>query len=178
MTADTQNPGGWPDAARPGVPQNSERDGWHWLHHPEDLRHVPTPWDAAHAAWCSGGMHSPQGVVDLGYRYLGPCLTPAEVAAREAAAALAMREAIVGWHDELARVTDDPDRAGCHRWCGHMIPKLAVHINGADALAAREAAARREGIEAASALRSNAEALCQDIEGLARRFRALLEDGR
>lgn len=94
MTAD---PNGWPDASKPGVPLNPERDGWHFLHHPEDLRPVPTPWDAAHAAWCSGGMHSPRGVIDLGYRYLGPCQTPAEVAALVAAArregAEAMREA-------------------------------------------------------------------------------------
>ena len=58
-----------------GVPLHPERDGWHFLHHPEDLRPAPIPWDAAHQAWCSGGMHSPQGVLDLGYRYLGPCLT-------------------------------------------------------------------------------------------------------
>lgn len=69
-----------------GRPANPERDGWHWLHHAEDLRPCPTPWDADHAAWCSGGMHSPRGVVDLGYRYLGPCLTPAEVAAQRDAA--------------------------------------------------------------------------------------------
>lgn len=73
-------------AAWDGRPEQPERDGWHWLHHPEDLRPCPAPWDAAHAAWCGGGMHSPQGVVDLGYHYLGPALLPAEVAAREAAA--------------------------------------------------------------------------------------------
>lgn len=73
-------------AAWDGRPEQPERDGWHWLHHPEDLRPCPAPWDAAHGAWCSGGMHSPQGVVDLGYRYLGPALLPVEVAAREAAA--------------------------------------------------------------------------------------------
>lgn len=98
---------GWPDAERPGVPINPEQDGWHFLHHPEDLRPVPTPWDSEHAAWCSSGMHSPQGVMDLGYNYLGPCLTPAEVAAlveearREGAAE--EREACAAWHEDAAR---------------------------------------------------------------------------
>lgn len=78
-----------------GRPANPERDGWHWLHHAEDLRPCPTPWDADHAAWCSGGMHSPRGVVDLGYCYLGPCLTPAEVAAQRDAAWRAGRDAAI-----------------------------------------------------------------------------------
>ena len=86
----------WPDPARPGVPLNPERDGWHWLHHPEDIRPIATPWVAEIHAWSSGAAHSPQGVVDLGYTYLGPCLTPAEVAALQSAAfasgAEAMRE--------------------------------------------------------------------------------------
>lgn len=76
-----------------GRPERPERDGWHWLHHPEDLRPVVQPWSAEHGAWISGAMHSPRGVVDLGFCYLGPALLPAEVAAREAAAAEAMREA-------------------------------------------------------------------------------------
>lgn len=88
---------GWPDEQRPGVPLNSERDGWHFLHHPEDLRPCVVAWDASIAAWCSGAAHSPHGVVELGYRYLGPCHTPAEVSALVAAArregAAAEREA-------------------------------------------------------------------------------------
>lgn len=76
-----------------GRPERPEQDGWHWLHHPEDLRPVVQPWSAEHGAWGSGALHSPQGVVDLGFRYLGPALLPAEVADREAAAAEAMREA-------------------------------------------------------------------------------------
>ncbi len=78
MTSDAN---GWPDVSKPGMPLNPERDGWHWLHHPEDLRPIATPWVAEISAWCSGAAYSPQGVVELGFRYLGPCLTPAEVAA-------------------------------------------------------------------------------------------------
>ena len=90
------DPNGWPDPTRPGVPLNPERSGWHWLRHPEDLRPMVAGWDAELHGWPSGALHSPQGIVDLGYRYLGPALLPAEVAAREAAAyqrgAEAMRE--------------------------------------------------------------------------------------
>lgn len=36
---------GWPDPARPGYPANPERDGWHWLKRPEDLRPFPAETD-------------------------------------------------------------------------------------------------------------------------------------
>lgn len=78
----TTDPHGWPDPARPGVPLHPERDGWHWLHHKEDLRPIPAMWNAALAGWTCGTLHSPGGIVDLGYTYLGPALLPAEVAAQ------------------------------------------------------------------------------------------------
>lgn len=88
MTTKT-DPHGWPDPARPGYPANPERSGWHWLKHPEDLRPFPSAWNAELAGWPSGALHSPQGLVDLGFAYLGPCLTPAEAAE---ALAQALRE--------------------------------------------------------------------------------------
>ena len=84
---------GWPDPERPGVPLNPERDGWHWLKHPEDLRAYPAPWNSELAGWVSGPIYSPEGVIELGYCYFGPCFTPAEVAAQIAAAVAAEREA-------------------------------------------------------------------------------------
>lgn len=88
------DPNGWPDPSRPGVPMNPEQDGWHWLHHPEDLRRFVQPWNAELGGWPSGALYSPQGVVELGFCYLGPCLTPAEVAALVAEArAKALEEA-------------------------------------------------------------------------------------
>lgn len=90
MTAD---PAGWPDPARPGVPLHPERDGWHWLHHKEDMRPIPAMWNAALAGWTCGTLHSPGWIVDLGYTYLGPCILPADLAAERAAAAEQMREA-------------------------------------------------------------------------------------
>jgi len=61
-----------------GRPQNPERDGWHWLQYGSD-KPVPTLWISQ--IWANGPAYSPQGIVELGYRYLCPCHTPAEVAA-------------------------------------------------------------------------------------------------
>jgi hypothetical protein len=76
------NPGCWPDAARPGVPMNSEqfrahRIRWYgdeqdWLWHPE--RRVWIGRLAVHYSALDVGLT--RGAV-----YLGPCHTPAEVAA-------------------------------------------------------------------------------------------------
>jgi hypothetical protein len=63
-----------------GRPPNAERNGWHWLG--DDRNPQPVLWLAEFASWADGTMHSPQSVVGLGFRYLGPCLLPSEVAAR------------------------------------------------------------------------------------------------
>ena len=84
----TPNPGDWPNPNAPGVPANPERDGWHWVRHhlspPEDLPLVRY-WDAAEHDWPEYFEKS-ETYVATRYRYLGPCLTPAEVAAQIAAA--------------------------------------------------------------------------------------------
>jgi len=88
-----------------GVPLNPERDGWHWLKHPEDLRPCPVGWDAMHSAWCGGGMHSSRGIIELGYTYLGPLILPADHAAAVEAAAQAERERLIGCcRAEMCRV--------------------------------------------------------------------------
>lgn len=75
-----------------GRPQNPERYGRHWLAH-HDGPPEPFMWEAP--CWYFGsGEHAPAVVVSWGYRYLGPCLLPADVSARETAAAAAMREAV------------------------------------------------------------------------------------
>jgi hypothetical protein len=82
---------GWP--ATPGVPENPERDGWHWLadsygdtgmgYWQPKLDHMqPGVW----ALYRSGDIKlAPRGAA-RNFSYLGPCLLPTEVAAREAAA--------------------------------------------------------------------------------------------
>ena len=71
---DTNN--GWPD--KPGVPMNPEKDGWHWVSllggdYPQIME-----WFSDAMVWAE------DWTVDacaLHLRYLGPVLTPAEVAA-------------------------------------------------------------------------------------------------
>lgn len=140
---DTQNPGGWPDASKPGVPLEPQRDGWHWLQFNDD-RPIPTAWIAEIDAWASGAAYSPEGVVELGFRYVAPCLTPAEVAARVAAA---RRE---GVEAALAAVDAEPEPEG------DMPAKLANTDKRILVLATVRATKR----------------------GIDGRIRALLEDGR
>lgn len=124
----------WPYPDKPGVPLNPERDGWHWLKHPEDLHPVMLGWISELQGWSFGRRHSPKGIVDMGYQYLGSILLPAEVAAQVEQArrqgAEAMREVCAAYvmcgcdTAEQARVvaaatTEGPNSAArwrsCHR---------------------------------------------------------------
>jgi hypothetical protein len=97
---------GWPDAARPGYPKDPELDGVHWLQFGDD-RPIATAWVAELVAWASGAAYSPDGVVELGFRYIGPCLLPSEVAAQVEAARRDEREACA----EAARCVPIPEDA-------------------------------------------------------------------
>jgi hypothetical protein len=106
-------PGGWPDAARPGYPQNPERDGWHWVQNnggkPSCQRWKAGMWSISGEA----GWTAAQVATLTHLRYLGPCLTPAEVAAQVEAA---RRDAL----EEAARVVEAepefPGRAPLVMW--------------------------------------------------------------
>jgi len=69
----------WPDPARPGVPLNPEKSGWHWFVR-GDFYSLAL-WHRGHftfqdtTAW-------PEEFSQLDMTYAGPCLTPAEVDAR------------------------------------------------------------------------------------------------
>lgn len=104
----------WPDPARPGVPLNPERDGWHLL--VQKNAQLPEVWewktnslgaeygDQSIGAWLEGeGDVQPE---DTGkwYRYLGPCLTPAEVDARVKEARRDAREQVARYHDLMAKM--------------------------------------------------------------------------
>jgi len=68
-----------------GVPLHPERDGWHWLHERYSwARPEPVLWCSMPQVWRGRGLASAAKQQEV--RYIGPCLTPAEVAAREAAA--------------------------------------------------------------------------------------------
>jgi hypothetical protein len=96
--SDDTIPGGWPDAARPGVPQNPERDGAHWLQitSPEDSVMIAATWEAGLWSYPSVDQdYAPEELARLGdaVRYVAPCHTPAEVAALVEAARREEREA-------------------------------------------------------------------------------------
>lgn len=81
---------GWPDASKPGRPLNPERDGWHWLCAAVGIgAPYPMLWSADGKAWDTGDgwVFCTDPALTERKRYLGPCLLPEEVAAREAAAA-------------------------------------------------------------------------------------------
>lgn len=118
MSSDTQNPGGWPDAARPGVPANPERDGWHWLSGVTE-RPAAFEWRSASGGWLfHRAQHNVMPPSDFAnWLYHGPCLTPAEVAAREAAA---RREGI-----EAAASRCDTREVGWGGICGYREQEAA-----------------------------------------------------
>lgn len=82
---------GWPFADRPGVPLNPERDGYHWLAATDGDQltgHMAVMfWFAGTGFYAIEAVPVTQRSIVSGWRYLGPCLTPAEVAAERAAAA-------------------------------------------------------------------------------------------
>ena len=102
-------------AAWDGVPQNPEREGWHWLvpainptlppgayrWHAPPRSDVVGMWEAGH----------PLDVVRRCYAYLGPCLTPAEHAA---ALAAARAEGRLAGMEEAAGIADQSS-ARCRR---------------------------------------------------------------
>jgi hypothetical protein len=98
----------WPDPARPGVPLNPEKGGWHWLL--ANTNKGPQPdaacWDARLDRWFVQGCEDafrPNQIMNRGWLgYLGPCLTPAEVEARVAQARRDALEDCAKWHDEVA----------------------------------------------------------------------------
>jgi len=75
----------WPDPARPGVPVNPERDGWHWLEWMDYCGTKPTGM-IDQFKWERDGYWDRTTHRSARYwacwRYIGPCLTPAEVDAR------------------------------------------------------------------------------------------------
>ena len=106
---------GWPDPARPGVPLNPEKDGWHWLL--ANTNKGPQPeaafWDSRCFAWFCQGIEEltrPEKMMNYGWLgYLGPCLTPDE------ATALQKRVAeLEGALQTAAECIDADDAIGAH----------------------------------------------------------------
>lgn len=145
-----------------GLPENPEMDGWHWLQDSRDFP-IPARWVAELHGWADSGIHSPQGIIELGFHYLGPCITPADLAAaiqaeREACAAVAKNEQRCRYTDLADMRADKEHNTGaiCFTAGGAGSAKsIEAEIRGrgpTDALAARIAEARREGMEAAAVI--------------------------
>ena len=140
----------WPDPSRPGVPANPERDGWHWLQclgapHALPWRWLPvTPSDPTEA-WGNGdGRELTVAGAARGWRYLGPCLTPAEVAAAVQAERDRMREALEYALESGCQTTYDhaDDEIGAKGCCGEV--SCGAHSSDCWTVKARAALASKE----------------------------------
>ncbi len=109
----TSDPSSWPDPARSGVPANPEQDGYHWLQsRKRNCAPYPALWKAGKGwVWVRAPYLSAPDTA-FRYRYLGPCFAASEVAAREAAAAEAMRTKVQAEEQALARVRAEAWREG------------------------------------------------------------------
>jgi hypothetical protein len=91
------NPCGWIDAARPGYPANPDAESWHWLRRKGSSTAEAWLWTDADCCegefeWSTDHYGYPEDVARY-FDYLGPCQTPAEVAALVEAARREEREA-------------------------------------------------------------------------------------
>ena len=95
------------------MPLNPEEDGWHWLVLVSSARPVPQHWTAGGSF---GGGWSSLSMLNAGqrYRYIGPCLLPAEVARlREALEFYADTFCELGAADECCGKLDTEHCSGC-----------------------------------------------------------------
>jgi hypothetical protein len=157
----------WPDPACPGVPLNPERDGWHWLDNNSPQK-LAAYWRAAHHEWMTVKHEnnvSPHYAAKYRWRYLGPCLTPAEVAAALAAQAMAMRDACAAIVDAHAAAAKRCSEEGdvIYRIRAEFLANSYAITQAADdvrvtplpdtsALAAALAEAKREGMREAAGI--------------------------
>lgn len=136
----------WPNPDKPGVPLHPERHGWHWLAW-DPTWPEPAYWDGEWSQSESSNLNAKTA------RYMGPLYTPAEVAAREAAAAEEMRAICaraamveLGWNNGSVEA-----RKAIAMQAAHTVNAIRERpIPSSDTLAAMLAQARREGMEEAA----------------------------
>jgi hypothetical protein len=109
MTQGENKTTGWPNPDAPGVPLHPERDGWHWIVGWSDKLFV-AEWDSDEKdyVWFDGGDDS-SGIVENGWTYAGPVLTPSEADTLRAESARLrhlMRETVKWWDWWQANPTD------------------------------------------------------------------------
>lgn len=91
---------GWPE--RPGVPLNPERSSSHWVRD-ANCETVTADWNADVQKWAPWPFCPPEAFADDN-DYLGPCLTPAEVAALVEAA---RRKSAAEEREACAEIVED-----------------------------------------------------------------------
>lgn len=105
----TQDANGWPDPARPGVPLNLKKEGWHFVGEldAEIEDAFVLCWVAEQKIWIDRGGSYFTAKHASSWRYFGPALTSAEVKARiteaqrvTANAAAQYVEAIQQWNGQ------------------------------------------------------------------------------
>ena len=144
------------------------RDGWHWLARRDGAPGEVFLW-RPDDGWLSCfsrdglGWMPASAVAVRGWRYLDPCLTPAEVAAavaaeREACAAVCEERAAIhnceGWNPDPPVTQEAMDCAAAIR----------ARASGGDALAEHIARVRREALEEAASIARAAAAAIGDID--------------
>lgn len=174
---------GWPKFSEAGVPLHPERDGWHWVDE------CAREWSAAEQAWLDHAGDPVPASTYMRFRYLGPCHTPAEVQAREAAAAEAMREQAAqvlrkkastyhaehGSYDSSTGVTEYPGDGSDWMMDWEETADDIDALPAPDALARALAEAKREGMmEAAGMVETHADAAkrCSEEADVIHRIRA------
>ncbi len=143
------DPNGWPDASKPGYPLNPERDGWHLVEWSVGLGRVwreVWKWRLARrpSLWLrpsfTGGPYGYEpkhltAPIYASIRYLGPCHTPAEVAALVEAARREEREACAKVvYASATRLEESAGRRRLNQVDAHAVPVLR---GIADAIRAR-----------------------------------------
>lgn len=74
------NPTNWPNPERPGFPMFPERDGWHWVATQGNALR-PLYWCWKSESWCaSADPWANFWKYTDSWSYIGPCLTPAQIA--------------------------------------------------------------------------------------------------
>lgn len=151
-TTPTPDARGWPDAERPGVPLRADEERKHWLIHPLDVGkpngEMPAYWDGK-GWWLvgCGRCFAPSEIAP--YRYLAPCLTPAQVDAAVQAECAALLDACKRLADvEVIAASPKDDDLVIVSYSMVRQAREAIRARGTtDALAQQIAEAEKRGAE-------------------------------
>lgn len=137
MTADTP--------AWNGVPENPEHSGFYWITVREDGTHSLALWTPHRQSWWLWWMKQGQqytaAEIAISHSAVTPLLTPSEVAAREQAAAVAMRDAA---NQAIATLHEYEDSRALNA-ASDAVDTLPIETGALDAMLAQ---ARQEGAKA------------------------------